>query len=374
MKFLYLITNRLTQYYKKNRFVFLLFLLGGIINSCIFAYMYGNFRPIMARYSSTDYYYREYRVYFGASPTYRDGVLAGVSVHNPQTSYINEDDVKTLISTDLFETIVVGSFYPSYNSSQGERMLSISACMYGEMYSNFVSSGSRKLTADDQVIVDFLSSHQIGDTIKIRGNDYVVVGRHSDRYEYFISSDAYKTIDPYNNVLFVISKDRWHSGYSQNDLPKDTLESLFPNAVVWTPEMYERQDAIPSAAQTKNIAVVYLTVQIAFIFLLTFMSDSLAEENVTSLIVGGNPSMITALLLAEGLVISIVPIALGLVIHKLLYDSVFEVINTVGGIVYHASDYYIVLGIMATVCVITLIPYYIRYRRHTPNMVRGMME
>lgn len=62
MKKMYLLSHRLLRYFEKNKVIFILFLVGGILSSLTLTYMYENFMPSIANSNSQEIYYREYTV------------------------------------------------------------------------------------------------------------------------------------------------------------------------------------------------------------------------------------------------------------------------------------------------------------------------
>lgn len=112
VKTITLVLSRIRQYAVKNKIVFILFIIGGVLNSVIFIYLYGNLRPVMRNYNSTDYYYRRYEVIFSWQDMEApDGSIGGCIIISPDKNYITEEDIDKLIDTGLFESIVLESHY-----------------------------------------------------------------------------------------------------------------------------------------------------------------------------------------------------------------------------------------------------------------------
>lgn len=370
MKKLIIIQSRLKQYRAKNRLIFALFIIGGVINTILLAYMYGNLRPEAYNYNSSISVYREYRVLFDYHvSTNDDGSINGVGFNNPDRNHVDKEDLKKLFDTGLFESITVQSAYPSYDSSKGERIHSISACVYGTLYENFIASGQRTLTSNDQVIVDILDEARLGDSIVIRGREFEVVAKGSDIdiFGYMITPEAYYEIGPYSNGFIAYSNQRWHEDSEEGDVAADAIRSIFPECYVWkSSKIYEAADKQVSVRETRNMILTYAVSQIAYVFLLSYLADSLSEENSVSIIVGAKPSGISFSVFLEGLILSSISGLAGIMIHRLLYRTVFSRINAIDGIVYFLKDYLSVFGIVILASAVVLLVYALRFLRRSP--------
>ena len=370
MKILAIIRSRLRQYRAKNKLIFALFIIGGIINAILLAYMYGNLRPDAYNYNSSISVYREYRVMFDYHISRNDdGTVSSVGFNNPKRNHVDKEDLKKLFDTGLFESITVQSAYPSYDSSMGERMHSISACVYGILYENFISSGQLTLTANNQVIVDVLDETRLGGTIVIRGREFEVVAKAADIdiFGYMITPEAYYEMEPYSNGFIAYSNKRWHADSEEGDVVADTIRNIFPDCYVWkASKVYEAADKQVSIQETRNMILTYAVSVIAYIFLLAYLADSLSEENSVSIIVGAKPANIALAVFLEGLLLSAASGLAGIVVHRLLYVPIFSRINAVEGIVYFAKDYLSVFGIIILASAVVLLIYALRFLRRSP--------
>ena len=83
MKALYLMYSRIKQYFLKNKLVFILFVLGGMLNTIMLSYCYGNLLTVVLTRNSTDQSYMTYTY------NYKDGTVTA-------------DEVKAFLKTNLF--------------------------------------------------------------------------------------------------------------------------------------------------------------------------------------------------------------------------------------------------------------------------------
>jgi len=100
MKTLYILGSRISQYYKKNKLLFLLFLLGGILNAVSMIYCYGNLLPYIRDRASMDLKYRDYTVSFQYWETDERGSAIG---DTPITNLPDPEDVLSFIAEPLLE-------------------------------------------------------------------------------------------------------------------------------------------------------------------------------------------------------------------------------------------------------------------------------
>ena len=371
MKFLHLIINRINQYVILNGVIMLLFMIGGIINSCLFAYAYGNFRPVMAKYNSNSSIYKEYKIFFGGEAEVQDDVVVGVYLSNPSQNYVSDEDIQKLIDSGLFASVFKQSVYSYFDSTMDEKALSVSTCVYGSTDSvdNFITSGSDFFTGRKQVVTDFIDGESVGATVNIYGEEYEVIGKHCGGFNYYISSEDYEEISPNTNYIIAYSKERQHS-YT-NDSVYDVIKSIFPECVVMRgARPYERMDEISSRSETRNLVLIFFITQIAFVLLLNYLSDSLSRENSVSLIVGSTPLRLSITIFIEGLIISCLAFCIGLLIHYVFYVPVFANINIFDTVYYKASDYFNMLCIMCLISAIVLIPAAIKVFVFPPETYR----
>ena len=356
MSYIYLLLHRLHLYYTKNRTIFFLFVLGVAVNSALFAYVYGNARPIMARYNRTDGFYRLYRVFFD----YEISSSGGVSVNPTGVDHITDTDIRNLQDTGLFESVSVCSLYSLYELDSA----TISASVFGDPYISHDKGADSPGRGQVLVSSDSNLPVEIGMELPLRGQNYIVAGRYVGDvlYQYIVDYDTYKENGLDTNVLILLSKDRWHY---DNDVPCLTLQKMFPDAAV-RPSFYERYDERDSELIMPIIKIVFFISFVTFAFLLSYLSEQIADENIVSLIVGANRTTLYCMIISEGLVMAVASEMLGLIGHFLLYDIVFDKLNITTGIVYHYSDYLNILLIMTAGTFIITSIYALKYCWLTP--------
>lgn len=373
MKSLTLLGNRIKQLFIKSKVVFVLFITVGILNSVVFAFLYGNMSPAIRNYNSTAFQYRTYLVYFKwetlTGPT---GETNGYYLLSPDRNYVSEEDVRAIIDTGLFESVVVGSLYNPALDDPVHTVLpdDICACAYGSTDYLAVNNGTAEFTSGNQAVMDEYRSSRVGGKAQIRGEEYEIIGLAMMLgTSYLIPYEKYKKIDPLSNYIELISKDRWH--INDKNVPMKKLAELFPDAcIVFKGGYWEKSDRVYSERNIPYIIQCFAITMISFAFLLDHLTSQLTDENAVSLIVGGRPSDIAAMAILEGTVFSLVTVVLGLVVHYALYDTLFCKINAVP-MEYRFSDYLNTFFIMALISLVVMVVRSIKYLRYTPQKLRN---
>ncbi len=371
MKSIALVTNRIKQYFFRNKAIFVLFILGGMLNSIVFAYMYGNLNPAKYKYGWTDTEYREYMVVFNA-----DGDESGsFEMREPERSYVSDEDVQKIIDSELFESVMI-RFYNEYTyiGDNVKPDKAVSACVYGEP-SIVINTGTGTLSADDQVLVHERSSVPVGSSVNIYGKDFTVVGVYMggstvSGYGYIVTENALRQLDLKLNLINAVSVERYHFGKDETDAASDALYEIFPESFVSSPSRFEAKDNRRAEVGIRTARNTFIISTVAFVFLIIYMADSLIDENSISLIVGARPSAIAVSVFWEGFCLSMLAAAAGFAVHILFYDVFFEEINAYAGIEYFVGDYLRVFLIMAIVLAVVMFVVSLKYLFLSPLKLR----
>ena len=371
MKSVIVVINRVKQYYLRNKAIFILFFLGGVLNAVVFAYMYGNLNPAKYKYGWTDIEYREYMVAFNAIGF--DG--GSFELKEPMRSYISDVDIQKVIESGLFESIMISfnNAY-SYEGSGSRPDKAVSACVYGKP-GIIVNTGSGEIIADDQVLVSENTAEPVGSIVTIYGKSFTVIGSYTASnpggYGYIISEKALRQLNLNLNLIDVVSIERYHFEDGDQDVASKVLYSIFPDSFVSAPSRFEANDYRRAEIGIKTARNTFIISTLAFLFLIVYMADSLTDENAVSLIVGAKPSEIAVSVFWEGFSLSILASATGLALHKIFYEEFFEKINAYSGIEFYSSDYFRMLLIMVIVIAAVMLFVSLKYLFLTPINLRN---
>lgn len=347
MKMIYLLARRLGQYAKKDKVIFSVFLIGGLINSVMFAYFYGNMLPSVVNRNSQWVFYRQYR----ADLTEAHGVSE------------LEESIGLLQSSPLIESVKL-----STKSSHKIMDFSQYVCTaLGDDAGVVIMKGTATFTAEGQIIVPYEDTTPVGGVVVIDGHSYTVIGQHtSDEYYVVSNADYFKNYDAVDRI-YILSAQK-HS--YRNDPVEALMYDVLPTDYVRTPFIYVHNDELLSQQQLIVIGVVYIISVISFISLLRYLVDSMMDENVTSMIVGASRATVVTMIFREELILFLIPNVLGLLLHYALTPALFSKINITQGFVYSLSDYAAILLFMLVLTVVCLLPLLRKYTKLSPVAAR----
>lgn len=344
MKTLYLMGNRLKQYYFRNKLLFVLFVLGGALNAISVAYCYGNLVPAVRDRYSTDPAYRDYTVSFANQPAAME-------------------DIARLEESPLIEAC-------TYTS--GNRIY-----CYTDDYPWECLGGTDQLTAPDQALVSHPADQAIGSMVRVEDQKFQVVGlvSNGDGGTVFISKEAFASLGYTENIVRVriIAAQRQSS---ENDAVVQLIQEVFP----YHTEISGRH--VMSIATEERLSQQFLGLitinaflaAVSFAFLLRYLIDSLMGETAVSVIVGATRAKMAAMATIEAMLLTLASAGIGLLLHKLLYNPVFSKLNMSGTITYGAGDYWLMLLLFVVLSVITAVPIMWRYLRVSPVTARKLAQ
>lgn len=355
MKTLYLIGSRLRQYILKSKLLFILFILGGILNGIGMSYCYGNLLPLVAERDSDN---AKYRGYFIA---YQE-LGSGGSGWQPAIESVGLETVEKLKNHPLIESCIFT------NDSDY-------VCAYDENYPKLMLSGTDQFTGPYQTLVYEKHEANVGDIINLRGHEYEVIGKCSFGFPgCLIPYDTYVSLG-YGESTFrmsAVAKERYSARYPAQDPILKLLEELFPGSYRQKENAAteEQQEIETFIVELPGIVLNAFMTMLAYVFLLRYLIDSLLDETIVSIIVGASRLRMTVYIFWEAFLLSVSANGLGLLVHWLLYKPLFQKLNLAAELVYHASDYLLLLGGIVAFSLVITIPFALKYLRLSPIAAR----
>lgn len=289
-----LLLLRLKQYILTNKAMFILFLVGSILNTLIVSYCYGNLIPLVTNRYSPDYQYRYYEVQFGPYPDFES---------------VMELEKDPLVSAFAFAQ---------------------------------------------------------------KNGKYGAVGQFPDVLsKQIISKEDYLQQNGTNKIkrLMVMAKERQDP---ENDQVIAMLWERFPKAESITGTVGDMLQSDTAASPSQFILIVFnaFLAVIANTFLLHRILNTRRRENAISSILGASKLTLTAMLFGEAILLSAGAIATGILLHIVLYKSLFVPMNLYSYIGYTPGDYgFIALLLLALSC-IAVIPPVIREAFASPDAAK----
>ena len=357
MKTLYLIGSRLRQYILKNKVLFILLLIGGILNGVGMAYCYGNLLPLIATRDSQGAEYRGYSILFQKKPETLGGVW------EPADISTDLETIEKFKNNPLIESCI----FTNDNDY---------VCAYDDNYPKLLLGGTDEFTDPYQVLVYEQHQANVGDTIKLRGHDFEVIGKCSfGAPGCLIPYDTYVSLGYAENTfrIYATSKERYAGKGSSEDPVLDLINELFPNntgaSAAWgiKHDQFVTEDTL---AAIPGIVLNAFMAMLAYAFLLRYLIDSLLDETIVSIIVGASRLRMTVYIFWEALLLSVTANGLGLLVHRLLYVPLFQRINLAEDLRYYLSDYALLLGVIVAFSLVITVPFSLKYLRLSPIAAR----
>jgi len=340
MKLLYLILNRIKRYVVKNKTIFILFTIGSILTSTFFAYFYGN-TEFMQEFNDKSLSGRDYTVYLDEPISY------------------DLPELNALYESDLIDTVFV------VNRAYRDDLFDLKACTKGKLDHAYVAGRTEFKEGERySIIVDHLSKHRTGSTVTINGTELNVIGASVNSH---IPPETFDELGLEIHCLEIYPTEVYRLGQ----------DAAFIDFIASTLGSYHRNTESPITASSSDIffeiillCACFSLAVISFMFLIKYMLDSIMDETAVSLIVGASKIRIFLISFFEIMLFSLVNSAIGILLHKLLYNSFFSKINKIQTTVYLASDYLYIYLIFNLLCAIVSVFLLMRYAMLTPREAR----
>ncbi len=343
MKKIYRFANRMKQYFLKSRLVFILFVVGGILNTLVFTYCYGNYLPLMANRNSEDFMYREYMAVFRNEPA-------------------RPLDIEWFRTNELIEACIL---------SDGNGVFS-----YDAKYPMKQLTGTANFTDAYQVIVSQDSKLNVGDELTFKGHTFEVIGSVRTLQGFtFIPLETFAELGCMNDVRVVYAYSAKHENPS-NDRVLALMRNVFSNATSFGGSA--SQMAISEKKDTQVmfgfVVMNAFLLATAYAFLLYYILDSLRGENVISRLLGASRLGLVSTLLFETVFLALTANLLGVLAHVTLYDVLFVKMNLETHIRYGLGDYALIVLILLVLSVLTAIPILIKMLWLSPIQSRRIAK
>lgn len=345
MKTVYLIRSRIIQYWRIHKSILILFLFGGILNALMFSYLYGNLVSYMLGRDSSEIYYRKYSVYYIDNTTF------------------DIDKVKDLYQTNFFDSIMLSTTLPDGDN----RVIAD----INDTLTLVCEKGTDDLTKNkNAVIIPSYVSGVVGDSVKLLGKEFTVIGQHTVN-DYYVSFDNFKELNSPIDRIYLIATNR--QDFS-NDKVQQLLRSYYPSARISTPSAYEAYDESTSYYGISIVCITYAIALCTFMFLLRYLMDSMLNSTIISMIVGATKKRIFTIVFLEAFSLCAAVNVLGIALHQILYPCLFSIINLSQNLVYKTNDYILIFTLMQFVALIVAVPFTVKYSYLSPVESRRYID
>ena len=337
MKMVLISAYRIKQYFINNKLIFFLYLIGSIFCGLLFIYFYGNGVSYMRNSLAQDLIYRQYTVDLAQSSM-------------PELS----EDIVTFFNSPAVEDVLFGANLPTEKGNS----IRITGIYKNKLF-RYTDKGRIYFSEDEisecKTVVVLPSSDytEIGNHITLFDSEFEVIGRAYTHFgEYCIPFTTFCMLNVQPSFLKVISAERQNL---QDDSVLLQLQILFPDAQIYPPTA-EQSEKSRAGGEIFFVCAVYAVCMLTFAFLVKYMVELSAPENIICMIVGASKAKLLQLLLMDTFFLSAVSAGLSILIHYLCRDSIFSHINQ-AEILYTASDYLLFFLFMLAISILMIIPF-----------------
>lgn len=364
LKVLQLVFFRILQYFKSNKLIFILFIIGGILCSLTFIYFYGNLITLRNISGSNEELLRNYEIYLNQPIDELNDNQKNILYKYPTEKLTVQSQMKP----STVESDRIGSSYKNYMERTDSIFLESSL-----LNTNLISkeAGRVQFTDDElqqnsHVVIlppDFLDSPEIPETIHIMGKPYQVIGISGSSNNLYIPYTVFENENLKIDHISLMLKNELSD--KENQKFERELQEVFPNAQISGSSMMKDSMKKQVPNQLFFVSTIYLLAIISFMFLIKYMIDKNSGDDIICVLVGATRRTILKIILLQNFVLTLIVGIIGIALHCALRNNLFELINTQPNIQYYATDYLLILGMMVVISTIAIIPFLWSTFRHS---------
>lgn len=351
--------SRISQYYKNNPFIFVLFLFSSIVCTTGFIYLYGNYTTSMLIRNDESQTWRQYTINFNQPLYTYEQALGKISdipfssENSTVFSYQIGDDGTTMdIATALTGTPSIirvsgRTEFTNEEMSSGEKVM---------ILPHFFPKRPEGLSED-------------GKTFRFGAETFQIIGRHVDQ-ECYIPPQTFVNLQ-YDITSIKVTAQKRPDNIEEDLSNQQVLQSIFPEADIRSTYKYYEAMEQSFPIELTMICLVYGLSMFSFMFLMKYMMETSIRENIIYGFVGASKNKITALLLTDNICFSVFTGAVGILLHVLLKEPLFDRVSVTENITYTAGDYLLIFVLSVVIAQLTLLPFLIGFRRHSLQSVKS---
>ncbi|MVB11041.1 hypothetical protein CAFE_17430 [Caprobacter fermentans] len=362
MKTFYLVFSRIKQYFKSNKLIFCLFIIGGISCAITFIYFYGNMVTVKKNSGKNDEAYRTYTIDLSSPQHVKSDELKSYfrnyGVERMEAScVVPQKELACVNIGATFTKNTKNGFYVKTPLSGGDTMKSVKGRT--QFTEQELKDGERVVV----IPMEFLRDNNMPESLKIQGIKYRIIGISIDTVAFYIPPSAFDRDGFAADRISVLLQQRLSEKNNQSFTEK--LKRIFPQSEISGPDSVIQSEEKKAPKEILMISIVYLISLISFMFLMKFMVDVNSSENIIYSLVGAAKHTVMKIIALENFVLNLFIGLFSIAIHVLLRNAVFEKVNTTAGIQYETKDYMIILLVMLAVSVLVQLPFLWNYYRNT---------
>lgn len=420
LKKIKLVFMRIKSDFAVSKPMFIAYLIGTILSIIVFTYFYGNFMLAFDEFQEAigEERYRTYSIHytasssmdvtdFSAEPLIPDD-SSGMDVNGSMAESLIPDDSGSMdVSGSMAEPPMpagdtdigikyndnILNFLKEHDLEKVEIRYSISKKLisgYDEPIDVIVVSNSKQISDTlksemkpedmpgfsdedfDSNIIFLSDKYKLdGKTLSINGKELTVKTIKNGGYYAFIPANAFFKLDLAGSSNFEFFNFVLNNRLSTDDnrhFRENLTNLLYDNSVgKVTPSVSDPyEDTADQGQNYKNTIMSYflllcLIFAVSFIFcamLFNYIARKNMYENIIYTIVGAKKGTVLLVSLLENIVLSLISSVVAVIIHILLYNSVFSLINRYE-ISYGVSDYLIITALVTILSAVIMLPFFI---------------
>ncbi len=342
MKLISIIGSRLREYYSRNRVIFILYVVGYLLCTLFFIYMYNNAMPHLVKDKKNSAEDRYYNFYLAGGDT------------------VTEDFINQLLSTYGIENIEMSHYLSAGECGDADWEGRLVVARYGTEPLGTVSKGRTYFTDEEMgtgnaivvpIGIDLDSVFLFDREFEvIATGDYCFFVPPAAFYNYDISVDSFEVL--FSNIL---------TTEEENEFIGVICSALTVEGMVG--EAYRSDTAQTEGANLMIVWVMAGVMLLVFSYLVKYMMELGIHENVIYRMVGADRGDLLRIIFYENLVMNLVLVAAAFLIYELAYEPVFNNLNFYRDVKVSGGDMLVILFSMIFLSMLIILPTVIRISR-----------
>lgn len=354
MKTFKLALFRVGYYFKYHKLILLLFLLGMVACVLAFTFFYGS-TALQKMEATNAVLSRQYDIQ----------LFSAEKIEENRLSFLKQYDVEEVFYTAPLDKGALRGKIPD-TDDMGEKITFTVKAFQNNNVTKLLyldsKSGFTEQELQENCVIAPSAIHYQDDKVTINGVKYSVAGK----YESFGSYDFYMPLKAYRDGGFQtknlqITLKQIPTEEENERLTAD-ITAAFHGAVT-DPYQYIMQKTNKNTTDLLAFCSIYLVAICSFLFLLKYLLDRNQYENAVYSIAGASKNRVIRIAVCEILILSMGCAVFALLLHALLYDSVFRYINVYENVTYTFLDYLAILGMIFVLSLLCAVPFIVMYKR-----------
>lgn len=355
MKTFKLALSRVGYYYRYHKLILILFLFGMVACVLAFTFFYGSTanQRVKAKNAST---YRQYDIQ----------LFSAESIEESRLSFLEPYGVEDVLFTAPLDKSALQGKIPD-TDDMGEKIAFTVKAFQNNNEAKLLYLDSKSSFTDEELeqncVIAPAAIHYKDERVTINGVKYSVVGKYDGMgdYDFYMPVKAYQNGSFQTKSLQITLKQI--PTEEENEQIVAEINAAFHGSSVTDPYQAIHQMQARGAVELVTVCAIYLIGLLSFLFLLKYLLDRNQYENAVYSIAGASKNRVIRIAVCEILILSMGCAVFALLLHALLYDSVFRYVNVYDNVTYTFFDYLAILGMIFVLTLLCTVPFIVMYKR-----------